>query len=343
MSKTTTVQVAANRANSERETVYPAEVARGTYIKNPPGAQALKLLHLMIGVAGGRMGDDVQHQFRLSEIRKIEKMRNHDRASIEEMISDLAAIVLIHDDTEKQRVTISGIVDEGAIDYRHEISGDLLVTWTFRRAFQRMAAASEHWAIIDRQAVFNMKSRYSILLFQHISSLTNYRYIKEKTFSIPELRAIFGIEPGKVKRFFDLKRDVLSVAIDEISHISSLKLTATPQKIGRTVGSVRIEWAEKDGEAKAATARELKGHSTGRKARRDGTAEVVAEPVVFPETGGITYSPRWLDLKRAAGCNMDNAEIATRFRRFLSDRGIKRDSANIEKLFSDFCAKVGRV
>jgi hypothetical protein len=104
---------------------------------------------------------------------------------------------------------------------------------------------------------------------------------------------------------------------------------------------VEIEWTVK-GDATAA-ARELRGHSAGRKARRNGTAEAVAEPVAFPETGGITYSPRWLDLKRAAGCNMDNGEIATRFRRFLTDRGIKRDAANVEKLFSDFCRTVGKV
>ena len=84
-----------------------------------------------------------------------------------------------------------------------------------------------------------------------------------------------------------------------------------------------------------------KDRKGGRKARRDGTAET--PPAVFPETGSITYSPRWLDLKRQAGCNMDNGEIATRFRRFLMDRGIKRDAANIERLFSDFCAKVGKV
>ena len=66
-------------------------------------------------------------------------------------------------------------------------------------------------------------------------------------------------------------------------------------------------------------------------------------PAFFPETGSITYSPHWLDLKRDAGCNMDNTLIATSFRRFLSERGIARDVGNIEKLFTDFCAKVGKV
>ena len=165
-----TIQVAADREADQTKTVLPAEVARGVYIRNPPSAQALKLMHLLIAKAGGRMADDVQHEFRLSEIRKISGMKNHDRASLEPLIADLAAVVLVHDDMEKKRITISGIVDEGVIDYRHEISGDLLVTWTFRRAFQRMAAESNHWAIVDRQTVFALSSKYAILLFQHIAS-----------------------------------------------------------------------------------------------------------------------------------------------------------------------------
>lgn len=40
---------------------------------------------------------------------------------------------------------------------------------------------------------------------------------------------------------------------------------------------------------------------------------------------------------------MDDSLIATNFRRFLKERGIARDAANIEKLFSDYCAKVGSV
>ena len=50
-----TTQIAADRAHDETKTVLPAEVARGVYIENPPGAEALKLMHLLIGKAGGRM------------------------------------------------------------------------------------------------------------------------------------------------------------------------------------------------------------------------------------------------------------------------------------------------
>lgn len=334
-----TVQVAADRAYDQSKTVLPAEVARGTYMQNPPGLAALKLMHLLIAKAGGRMGEDVEHRVRLSEVRGVEGLRNHDRASLAPLFAELQAAVLIHDDTEKKRLTIGGLLDIAEVDYRDELSGDLVISWYFSRMFTRAAAASNHWAILDRQTVFHLGSKYSLLLFQHIASLAKLDQVASKTFTVAELRSVLGVEPGKLERFANLNARAIQPAIAEINQLSRLTLTATPRKVGRTVASIEIAWAVKDDPSKAR--RELSASQVGRKARRDGTAEGVAAE--FPETGGIAYSPRWRDLKRAAGCNMDDSLIAANFRRFLKERGIARDAANIEKLFSDFCAKVGNV
>lgn len=334
-----TLDVARDRAFDQTKTVLPAEVARGTYMQNVPGLAALKLMHLMIGTAGGRMADDVRHEMRLSNIRAIDGMRHHDRASLTPLFAELAAAVLITDDKEKQAVTIGGLVDEARIDYRNEVSGDLLVTWTFRSTFRRMAAESNHWAILDRQTVFHLSSKYAVMLFQHVASLANLDRINAKTFTVVELRALLGVPEGKHKRFAELNRWTLKPAVSEINHLSRLNLTATPNKIGRTVASVTIGWQVKDDPTSAK--REIQGHSIGRKARRDGSAETV--PPAFPATGGISYSPHWLELKHAAGCNKDNTLIATDFRRFCQEKGIKLDARNIEELFRNFCAKVGRI
>ena len=95
MKKTT--QVASDRAYDQTKTVLPAEVARGVYIQNAPSLRALKLMHLMIGTAGGRMADDVRHELRLSDIRKIDGMNNHDRKSITPLFGELSAATLIHE------------------------------------------------------------------------------------------------------------------------------------------------------------------------------------------------------------------------------------------------------
>lgn len=334
-----TIQVAADRSFDHAKTVLPAEVARGVYMRNAPSLQALKLMHLMIATAGGRMAEEVQHDIRLSDIRRIEGMKNHDRTSLTPLFEELRAAVLTFDDPNAMLVTIGGLLDEAVINYRHEFSGDTMVSWFFARTFRRMAEESNHWAILDRQTVFHLGSKYSVLLFQHVASLAGLKHVSSKTFTIAELRAVLGIEAGKITRFSTLNQRALKPALEEINQLSRLTMTAAPNKIGRTVVSVTITWQAKDDPH--ATRRELAASKVGRKARRDGTNEAV--PVVFPETGGITYSPQWLDIKQAAGCNADNHKIASDFRRFLADRQIARDATNIERLFEDFCRKVGKI
>lgn len=339
MGKTT--QVAADRAFDQTKTVLPAELARGVYMRNAPSLQALKLMHLMVATAGGRMADPMRHEIRLADIRSIDGMKNHDRESLTPLFEELRAVVIREGDPsdDEQKVIIGGLLDHAILNRKDPISGDTLLSWFFGRMFLEMAENSNHWAILDRQTVFHLSSKYSVLLFQHIASLANLDRMNAKTFTVPELRALLGVPEGKLSRFSNLNTWALKPAIDEINHLSRLNLTVTPKKIGRTVASVTIGWQVKDDPTPAK--RELQVHSAGRKARRDGSAETVA--VTFPATGGISYSPHWLELKRAAGCNKDNDLIASDFRRFCRGRKIALDARNIEKLFSDFCKSVGLV
>jgi len=338
---TKTTQVAADRAHDETKSVLPAEVARGVYIENPPGAEALKLMHLLIGKAGGRMAEDVRHELRLADIKKIEGMRNHTRATLRKLFVELAGAVMVFDDTEAQCEIIGGFLDRAKLDYRHEISDDLLVAWWFGGAFREMAEKSCHWAILDRQTVFALSSKYSILLFQHVSSLVNLNHIACKTFTVGELRAILGVPEGKLAQFGHFNSRAIQPAIAEINQTSRLTLTATPHKIGRTVDSVTIAWEKKNLEAKREAKRELDRPKVGRKARRDGSSEMVA--TAFPAAGGIAYSAHWKKIKRDAGCNKDDQLIATDFRRFCKEKNIALNANNIEKIFANYCRKIGAI
>lgn len=330
-----TLTVAADRAFDKTKTVLPAELARGVYMRNAPSLRALKLMHLMIATAAGRMADPVQHQMRLADIRSIEGMAHHDKESLKPLFEELRAAVLTYDDPEAMRYSVGGLLDNATVDYRHEATGDVLVSWYFGRMFIDMAERSNIWAILDRQTVFHLGSKYSVLLFQHIASLTKQTRVHSKTFTVAELRAVLGVEATKMTRFSNLNQRVLQPAIAEINQLSRLTLTATPRKVGRTVASVEIAWEEKPDPA--APPKELGARKAG------GAVRPKAAATAFPATGTIAYSPHWLDLKHAAGCNQDNALVASNFRRFLAERGISLDAANIEKLFSDYCRKVGKV
>lgn len=335
-----TIQVAADRAYDQTKTVLPAEVAQGVYMQHAPSLAALKLMHLMIGTAGGRMADDVRHEFRLSDIKKIDGMNNHSRKSIVPLFQELAAAVLTVDDPIKMTTTIGGLMDGARVDYRHEVSGDVMVTWYFGRTFREMAAESNHWAILDRQAVFHLGSKYSVLLFQYIASLQNLKHITSKRFTVPDLRAMFGMSDGKFSRFADLNKHIIKPAIAEInSDLTRLHLTATYHKIGRTVAEVEIAWGVKEDLTKVKA--ELDRPKVGRKARRDGTAET---PVAaFPESGSVKDCQPWDKIARETAPRIDGRHVpdlrmlADTFRKWCFEKAIPLDMIGIEKTFTTWC------
>ena len=338
MGKTT--EIAADRAFDQTKTVLPAEMAQGVYMENAPSLRALKLMHLMIGKAAGQMADDVMHDMRLSDIRNIDGMAHHDQQSIKPLFAELRAATIIHDRPEQSSWTIGGLLDEATVDYRHELTGDVLISWSFGRTFRRMAQESNHWAILDRQAVFHLGSKYSVLLFQHIASLQNLKHVTSKRFTVSELRAVFGIPEGKVKRFADLKRDVLTVAIEDInSDLTRLHLTVAYHKIGRTVAEVEIAWEVKKDLTKVRA--ELDRSKVGRKARREGTTEENVDGV-FPESGSIKFNKLWCSLaekhlERPGGYLPDLGKLAQAFRDWADAKSIPLDKQGIDKTFIGFC------
>ena len=334
-----TTQIAADRAHDQTKTVLPAEVARGVYMQNAPSLKALKLMHLMIATAGGRMAEPVQHEMRLSDIRKIDGMGHHTHETLKPLFGELRAATLIHDDTDKKRVQIGGILDVALLNYKHEVSGDTLLTWYFSRMFTAMAEQSNHWAILDRQTVFHLGSKYSVLLFQHISSLTKLDHLTSKTFTVPELRAMFGVPDSKLPRFADLNRRALESSITEINQLSRLTLTATPNKVGRTVASVAITWEVKPDPTE--TKRELDRPKVGRAARREGMADAPARS--FPPSGSVKDTQPWDMIAREHAPKLDGRhtpdllQLAEAFRKWCGGKSIPLDADSIEKIFTSWC------
>ena len=338
MGKTT--EVAADRAYDQTKTVLPAEVAQGVYMEHAPSLQALKLMHLMIGTAGGRMADPVRHTMRLSDIKQIEGMRNHTSQTIAPLFAELRSATMTTDDPVKCRIVIGGLLDVAMVDYRHEVSGDVLITWSFGGMFIDMARDSNHWAILDRQAVFHLGSKYSVLLFQHIASLQSLKHVTSKRFKVVALRAVLGVPETKLPRFSSFKQWALEPAIAEInSDLTRLTLTATYHKIGRTVAEVEIAWEVKDDLTKVKA--EHDRPKVGRKARMNGTAET---PVLtFPASGSIKDTQPWDKIARDNAPRIDGQhvpdlrQLADAFRKWCESKSINLDASSIEKSFTTWC------
>ncbi|MGB0903197.1 replication initiation protein, partial [Halocynthiibacter sp.] len=281
-----------------------------------------------------------RHEIRLSDLKGIDGMDNLTRGRIVPLFEELSAATMTQDDPEKMRVTIGGLLDHAVVDYRHEVSGDTLVSWYFGRAFRDMAHESNHWAILDRQAVFHLGSKYSVLLFQHISSLTGLKHVTSKRFSVADLRMVLGVPEGKLERFSHLKSRAIEPSITEInSDLTRLHLTATYHKIGRTVAEVEIAWEVEENLTKVKA--ELDRPKVGRKARQDGTAET---PVAaFPEFGTVKSCPPWEQIARDNAPRIDGRHVpdlrllADNFRKWCGEKSIPLDMVSIEKTFTTWC------
>ena len=350
-----TLQVAADREHDDTSSVIPAEYARGLYVRNAPGALALKLMHLMIAASAGRMADPIKHEIRLADIRAIEGMKNHDRKSLAPLFEELRGAVLSYDDPERMMHTIGGFLDYAEIDYRHEITGDVILSWEFGGLFRRMAADSDHWAILDRQTVYSLTSKYSILLFQHFASLQKLKNKTAERFTVPQLRNLLGVQEGKLERFADLNRRALQPAITEVNQLARFKLSMTLRKTGRAVTAVEIGWESKPDLTE--TKRELKTSRVGRVERHKGpVASIVvdtganipeAAPAAFPAHGSLKSDDgiHWRDMaekhvKRLSGGHLpDLAVLADQFRAFCKAKAIPLDSRGIVKTFIGFCKR----
>jgi len=195
---------------------------------------------------------------------------------------------------------------------------------------------------MDRQTVFALSSKYSILLFQHVASLVNLDRVTSKTFTVAELRAVLGVPDGKMGRWNDANRFALKPAIAEINQLSRMKLTATANKIGRTVASVTIAWEEKPQDLARDAKRELDRPKVGREARREGATEVLVPP--FPATGGLSRSipldAHWralfeANVTRIQGGHLPDSKLVCDA--FRKARGDRLDDTTTEKHFINFC------
>lgn len=327
-----TLTVISDRGSDGPETVLPAEYARGLYVRNAPGALALKLMHALIAKAGSGLADPHAHEVRLAELRAIAGMKNLDRAALTPLFEELRAVVLTYDDPDAALLTIGGLLDTARIDYRHEAGGEVLIRWWFGAAFREMAENSDHWALIDRQTLYALTSKYSILLFQHFASLQGLEFKTAETFTVEQLRVLLGVPEGKLERFANLNRDALQPALDEINQLARFTLTATLKKAGRSVVAVEIAWTSKDSGRSKVTKR---GHA--KPVASQASAEATAlRP--FPSEGGTSFLEPFRSIREAAGLNEGQGRaVADAFRADLKTQGVPLDAPDVAERFRIFC------
>ncbi len=238
------IDVAARRKltkSASNKTVVPAEYARSHVIKNPPPLAALKVIHLLMQHAAGEMHLDKKHRILLSEINQLNGVHKYSKKEITDIFIDIQGTSIAYDtDTDW---AVGSLLDYARTDIPNPKTNQITVTYEFGTIFKEVAAQSDHWAMMQQTAINKFKRKYSLIIYEYLSSFQELKYKKSETFTFPEMRMLLGIPTGKIKRNPDLVKQVLKPAIREINkYVDSLYLTLHTEKQGRNFTKITIFW-----------------------------------------------------------------------------------------------------
>lgn len=288
MSKT--LQVLADRRDLVDNLVAAGEVLN---MRFQPGKTALslraaKLLHGLIAAAGADAGKAMAHTIPIASLNSYHVSKEEFFACCEELFGVSVRLEVVN--AKGRKATKAGplLAD---VERDEDEDGDL--RFELSPVLRQVMRNSNHWAVLSRQAVMAFQSRYSLRLYELISLRVGLDAVHSETFSIDDLRKLFGVPIGKLVRWPDLRRKVIESAIAEVSHLTGLTVRYEPVKRGRSVSSVKLIWREKSKPERDAAARELDRSSVGRAARREGKVERITsddEPVTAEDFRKLTAS-----------------------------------------------------
>lgn len=266
-----TAEVMADKAGSG-VVVVPGEIVDAVLPQDKPlSLIALKLLHVLLDRAGGRVTEAVEHHVAMADLNG-----GHHRGAAELVaaVRELQrTIIELEEDRDGRRVAVSGqVLTDCARDM--EADGRGILAYRLSETMRRVIRNSSHWAAVSARAVLAMESRYAVRLYQWVALRVHRRQAVEVV-TLDDLRAVLGVSAGAYGRWVDLDRYVVSRAAAEVTQLTGIDVHAEPVIDRRRVVAVRWTWALKDRASMGEAARELERPKVGRRARREGQVEAV--------------------------------------------------------------------
>ncbi|OSP52879.1 replication initiation protein [Pseudoruegeria sp. SK021] len=236
--------------------------------------RAAKLFCLLVQEAGVAVADQVQHRVPYSVINDtFHRSRDELAEAVMELHSTVVSVQLM---SRRGRPYIKSGPILSDVEREPDDLDDAEIRFEFSPAMRRVIADSTHWAAVSRRAVMAFESRYSLRLYLWLSLRANLRKTSEDI-ALDDLRDLLGLSGDTLSRWQDMRRFVLDRALAEINHVAGFHAAYQPLKQGRRVTGVRLAWSLKDHAELVKAQRELDRPRIGRKARRAGLVEAIAQ------------------------------------------------------------------
>jgi hypothetical protein len=273
MSKT--LKVLADRRNLTDGLVAAGEVLdlRFEGRNTAMSLRAAKLLHFLVAAAAGDAGKAMTHVVPLTALNDAaHRSKEELLAAARELAGTTVRLDVVR--ANGRRATKVGPL---LSDVERDEDSDGELRFELSPVLREVLRVSNHWAVLSRQAVNAFQSRYSLRLYELVSLRVGLDRVQSETFTIDDLRKLFGVPSGKLTTWSNLRMKVLDTSVAEVSHLTGLMVRYEPVKRGKAVTAVKLIWREKNRQQRAASAAELDRSSVGRAVRREGKAEKIID------------------------------------------------------------------
>lgn len=266
---------AALQAKGGDEFAKPGSIVEVKFVKGQSlSLTASRLLALMILAAGGDAWQDRPHRMRKADIRRGHKGNER----ISDMLEELHRTLFAVDDRSwrgKKATLRFSLISSSREEAEDGESADAgWIEWEFTSEARNLIQESETYAVLNRQAVLGFRSSYALKLYE-IGALRLHRRQSTWRGDMAALRAALGISPEVYTDFAQLRRKVLEKAKSEIDQLAHFRVEWREIRQGRTVAEIEFSFEPKNAPAQLATVDEIERHGAGRRARRNGTVEVM--------------------------------------------------------------------
>jgi plasmid replication initiation protein len=236
--------------------------------------RAAKMFHLLVQAAGVDVTEDKQHRLTFASLNDVFHLSVEDlEALIDELHSTTLKLKLT--DTNGRNYTKSGPILSD-FEREDETQQQAEIRFDFSKAFRMAIRDSSHWAVISRKAVMAFEGKYSLRLYTILSLRSGLRKASED-FMLDDFRLILGVPENAYPRWNNFRQFVLTPAMKEVNQLAGLIVGYTPLRNGRKVVGLRLTWSVKDQNDRLVALKELEASRVGRKARREGQVELIAQ------------------------------------------------------------------
>jgi hypothetical protein len=257
--------------------------------------QDRRVINILYQNAGTRLCDDVEHVISIAKLRGEgeiggggHKGSERVKDSILRLMKTVVQVPTVGKNGRPATRRVQVLSDTTTSDDEDDPSGQ--VVYSFSPGMRAIIKDSTLWGRVRTAVVFAFTSKYSLTLYELITTRINLKHIWQEEFSVEDLRAVLGVPEGKLERIPNLLQKVIRPAEAEVGGIAEFGVKIEPLRKGGPkrglVTGFRVSWWRKNEDELRRAFKELEQSKVGRIARLTGKAEQIRAAGGIPGISG---------------------------------------------------------